>query len=252
MSRFTDKTVIVTGASSGIGAATARRFGREGAKVVLVSRSQDKLQEVAEGIPNAKVIAADVSKPEDTRRVVEDTLAAFGTIDVLVNNAGVVTMGGIDEVDEDGWNRVIDVDLSGVFHMTKSAWQALKASGGNVVNTSSVSGIGGDWGMFAYNAAKGGVTNMTRALALDAAHSGVRVNAVNPSLTRSDLTDGILGDDQKMEKFLNRIPLGRAAEPEDVADVIAFLASDDARFVNGVNLPVDGGLSASNGQPNQS
>ncbi|GAA4218228.1 meso-butanediol dehydrogenase/(S,S)-butanediol dehydrogenase/diacetyl reductase [Sagittula marina] len=251
MSRFENKTVIVTGASSGIGAATAKRFGREGANVVLVSRSEDKLKRVASNIPNAKVVAADVGNKEDAKRVIDEAQSAFGSVDVLVNNAGVVTTGTIDEVDEDGWDTVINTDLTGVFHMTKAAWPALKASKGNVVNTSSVSGTGGDWGMFAYNAAKGGVTNMTRALALDAATSGVRVNAVNPSLTRSELTDGMFDNDDLMKKFTDRIPLGRAAEPEDIADVIAFLASDDARFVNGVNLPVDGGLSASNGQPNQ-
>lgn len=251
MSRFENKTVIVTGASSGIGAATAKRFGREGANVVLVSRSEDKLKCVASDIPNAKVVAADVGNKEDAKRVIDEAQSAFGSVDVLVNNAGVVTTGTIDEVDEDGWDTVINTDLTGVFHMTKAAWPALKASKGNVVNTSSVSGTGGDWGMFAYNAAKGGVTNMTRALALDAATSGVRVNAVNPSLTRSELTDGMFDNDDLMKKFTDRIPLGRAAEPEDIADVIAFLASDDARFVNGVNLPVDGGLSASNGQPNQ-
>ncbi|MEQ5871098.1 SDR family oxidoreductase [Sagittula sp. NFXS13] len=251
MSRFENKTVIVTGASSGIGAATAKRFGREGANVVLVSRSEDKLKRVASDISNAKVVAADVGNKEDAKQVIDEAQSAFGSVDVLVNNAGVVTTGTIDEVDEDGWDTVINTDLTGVFHMTKAAWPALKASKGNVVNTSSVSGTGGDWGMFAYNAAKGGVTNMTRALALDAATSGVRVNAVNPSLTRSELTDGMFDNDDLMKKFTDRIPLGRAAEPEDIADVIAFLASDDARFVNGVNLPVDGGLSASNGQPNQ-
>ena len=160
-------------------------------------------------------------------------------------------MGSIEDVDQAGWDKVIDTDLSGVYFVTKAAWDSLKEKGGNVVMTSSVSGIGGDWSMFAYNAAKGGVTNLTRALALDAKNSGVRVNAVNPSLTRSELTKDMFEDDALIGKFLERIPLGRVAEPEDIADVIAVLASDDARFVNGVSLPVDGGVSASNGQPAQ-
>lgn len=120
---------------------------------------------------------------------------------------------------------------------------------GNVVNTSSVSGLGGDWGMSIYNAAKGAVSNFTRALALDHGRDGVRVNAVCPSFTLTDMTDEMKDNEALLAKFNERIPLGRPANPDDIAAVIAFLASDDARFVTGVNLPVDGGLSASNGQP---
>ncbi|WP_286915987.1 SDR family NAD(P)-dependent oxidoreductase, partial [Pseudomonas sp. UBA6276] len=123
--------------------------------------------------------------------------------------------------------------------------------GGSIINVSSVSGLGGDWGMSFYNAAKGAVTNFTRALALEYGGQGVRVNAVCPALTKSELTAGMADDKALMDKFAERIPMGRAAEAEEVADVIAFLASHDARFVNGVNLPVDGGLHASNGQPKQ-
>ena len=250
MKRFENKTVVVTGASSGIGEATARRFASEGARVVLVARSLDKLRDIAAELPDGmtKVVHADVSKPDEAEKIVA-AANDFGGVDVLVNNAGVATMGSIEDVDKAGWDKVIDTDLSGVYYVTKAAWASLKENGGNVVVTSSVSGIGGDWSMFAYNAAKGGVTNITRALALDAVNSGIRVNAVNPSLTRSELTKDMFEDEALIGKFLERIPLGRAAEPEDIADVIAFLASDDARFVNGVNLPVDGGLSASNGQP---
>lgn len=251
MERFTGKTVIVTGASSGIGAATARRFGREGANVVLVSRTQSKLDAVAADIPSARVVAADLSTRDGVRTAASGAREAFGRVDVLVNNAGTAVMGSIEEVDEDGWAEVMETDVTGVWRLTKALWPDLKASGGNVVMTSSVSGLGGDWGMHAYNAAKGAITNLTRALALDARESGVRVNAVNPSFTKTELTSGMVENDALVAKFLERIPLGRPAEPEDIADVIAFLASDDARFVNGVNLPVDGGLSASNGQPPQ-
>ncbi len=249
MNRFSGKTVIVTGASSGIGAATARRFGREGANVVLVSRRADRLEDVARDIPNSTVIAADVSQPDGADRIVAGALQTYGRIDVLVNNAGTALSGSIEEVTPDDWHHVIDTDLTSAYLVTRAAWPALTKTKGNVVMTSSVSGIGGDWNMFAYNAAKGGLTNLTRALALDARTSGVRVNAVNPSLTRSEMTTNILQNDARLQSFVERIPLGRPAEPEEVADVIAFLASEDARFVNGVNLPVDGGLSASNGQP---
>ncbi|MFC7735266.1 SDR family NAD(P)-dependent oxidoreductase [Roseomonas sp. GCM10028921] len=127
----------------------------------------------------------------------------------------------------------------------------LVATGGNFVNVSSVSGLGGDWDMSIYNAAEGAVTNLTRALALELGPKGVRVNAVNPSLTVTDMTKDMMGNEKLLAKFVESIPLGRPAQPEEVADVIAFLAGPDARCVNGVNLPVDGGLSASNGQPPQ-
>ena len=251
MNRFENKTVIVTGASSGIGAATARRFGREGANVVLISRSEDKLKAVASDIDSAKVVVADLSTKDGVQKAATEARQAFGTVDVLVNNAGTAIAGSIEDVDENGFETVMETDVTGVWRLTKALWPDLKATRGNVVMTSSVSGTGGDWNMHAYNTAKGAITNMTRALALDARDSGVRVNAVNPSYTKSELTTGIQENKELEAKFMERIPLGRPAEPEDIGDVIAFLASDDARFVNGVNLPVDGGLSASNGQPPQ-
>jgi meso-butanediol dehydrogenase/(S,S)-butanediol dehydrogenase/diacetyl reductase len=143
------------------------------------------------------------------------------------------------------------VDVDGVFFCTRAALPHLLESKGSIVNVSSVSGLGGDWNMSFYNAAKGAVSNFTRSLALELGPKGVRVNAVNPSLTSTGLTEGMRSDRELMAKFAERIPLGRGAEPAEIADVIAFLASHDARFVTGVNLPVDGGLMASNGQPKQ-
>ncbi|MDH2327659.1 SDR family NAD(P)-dependent oxidoreductase [Cereibacter sp. SYSU M97828] len=244
--RFQGKTVIVTGAGSGIGAATARRFGDEGAKVVLVARHAEGIEKVAAGLDNARVVAADIT--QDAERIVA---AAEGRIDVLVNNAGIAVSGEIEELSPEDWDRQIRTNVTGTYLVTRAAWPLLKAARGNVVNTSSVSGIGGDWGMFAYNASKGAISNMTRALALDGAKHGIRVNAVNPALTASDMTEDMLDDAALIAKFRERMPLGAPAQPEDVAAVIAFLASEDARMVTGVNLPVDGGCLASNGQPPQ-
>jgi meso-butanediol dehydrogenase/(S,S)-butanediol dehydrogenase/diacetyl reductase len=253
MQRFTDKVVIVTGAGSGIGAGTAQRFSDEGANVVLAARTEDKLNAVASKLPAERthVHVTDVRLLSDVANLVAATLQRFGRIDVLVNNAGIAPTGPVDQTGIDAWNDVIATDLTGVFYCTREALPHLKATHGSIVNVSSVSGIGGDWGMSFYNAAKGAVTNFTRACAMDFAESGVRVNAVCPSLTRTDLTEAMFDDDALIDRFRERIPLGRAAQPADIAGVIAFLASDDARFVTGVNLPVDGGLSASNGQPKQ-
>ncbi|MEE5037663.1 SDR family oxidoreductase [Pseudomonas alliivorans] len=253
MNRFTQKVVVVTGAGSGIGEATAKRFAREGASVVLVGRNEEKLKKVHAQLEGEGhlVRAADVADLSDVEALFKEVASHFGRLDVLVNNAGIVKSGKVTELEVQDWKELMSVDLDGVFYCTRSAIPALIVSKGNIVNVSSVSGMGGDWGMSFYNAAKGAITNFTRALALDHGADGVRVNAVCPSLTRSELTDDMMDNAALMAKFKERIALGRPAEPEDIGDVIAFLASDDARFVTGVNLPVDGGLSASNGQPPQ-
>jgi meso-butanediol dehydrogenase / (S,S)-butanediol dehydrogenase / diacetyl reductase len=168
-----------------------------------------------------------------------------------VNNAGVALSGSVTEAPVQSWRKVMGTDLDGVFYGCRAAAPHLIRTKGCIVNVSSVSGLGGDWNMSFYNAAKGAVTNFTRALALELGMQGVRVNAVNPSLTMTGMTTDMQDNHELMDAFKERIPLGRPAKPEDIASVIAFLASDDAGFVNGVNLPVDGGLSASNGQPRQ-
>lgn len=249
----TEKSVIVTGAGSGIGEATAKRFARDGWRVTLNGRTREKLERVAAEIdaPDRTLIAeGDVSDPDDVDRMFAVHLETFGRLDALINNAGIAVDGPIDEVAYEDWRKVMAINVDALFLTVSRAVPHLEKTGGSIVNVSSVSGMGGDWGMSPYNASKGAVSNFTRVLALDLASRGIRVNAVAPSLTETDMTSGMLDNEDIVGMFRNRIPMGRPAAPEEVGDVIVFLTGPDARFVNGVELPVDGGLTASNGQPN--
>lgn len=248
---FKDKTVIVTGAGSGIGAATARAFSQAGASVTLADLDEDELREVADQLPSERTLVrrTDVSKEKEVQALVDATVERFGGLDAIVNNAGILVEGTVAETSTADWERILAVNLTGVFLGSKAALPHLQRRKGCIVNTASVSGLGADKGMAAYNAVKGGVVNLTRAMAIDHGRSGVRVNSVCPSFTKTGMTDEMLEDKALIESFLDRIPLGRLGEPEDVAKAVLFLCSDYAGFVTGVNLPVDGGVTASNGQP---
>lgn len=249
MQRFDGKVVVVTGAASGIGAATAERFLAEGAHVVFA----DKRTVSAGSNENLKRMDyhVDVSDSSAVDAMIATVVERFGRIDVLVNNAGVHEGGEPQAISDAQWRKVMATDLDGVFHGCRAAIPHLLKSRGCIVNTASVSGLGGDWRMSPYNAAKGGVVNLTRALAMDLGPQGVRVNAVCPTLTRTGMTADMMDDEALLAKFRERIPLGRVCEPEEIAAVIAFLASEDASFITGANIAVDGGVSASNGQPPQ-
>ena len=253
MERFTGKVAIVTGAASGIGAGIARRLSREGAKVTLVDRNADALHAVAAALPAHRTMAivADVSDSRAVDDFVQTTVSHRGQLDVMVNNAGIYAAGKPEDITDEQWHEVLRTDLDGVFFGCRAAIPHLEKTHGSIINTASVSGLAGDWGMSPYNAAKGGVVNLTRSLALDLGRRGVRVNAVCPSLTRTGMTAEMMDDPELLGSFIQRMPLGRVAEPDDIAGVVAFLASDDARFVTGANIPVDGGVMASNGQPPQ-
>lgn len=253
MNRFNGKTVLVTGAASGIGLAAARRFLDEGASVVMLDIDDAKLKEAAAGLPQERVLVqvGDTADKGTATAAVKATLDRFGALHILVNNAGMATEGDIMQTSDQDFERVMAVNVAGYFHMAKAAMPELVKVRGSIVMTSSVSGLGGDWNMFAYNTSKGAVSNMVRAMAMDAAKDGVRVNAVNPSFTRTGMTEDMVNDPELVAKFKERMPLGAPEDPEGVAAAMAFLASDDARLITGVNLPVDAGLMASNGQPPQ-
>jgi meso-butanediol dehydrogenase/(S,S)-butanediol dehydrogenase/diacetyl reductase len=253
MTRFKEKTVLVTGAASGIGLAAARRFLDEGARVVMLDIDGAKLQKAAAALPQERVLVqiGDTADKATAASAVKAAVERFGGLHILINNAGMATEGDITQTSEDDFERVMAVNVGGYFHMAKAAMPELVKTRGAIVMTSSVSGLGGDWNLFAYNTSKGAVSNMVRAMAMDAAKDGVRVNAVNPSFTKTGMTEDMVSDPELVAEFNKRMPLGAPEDPEGVAAAMAFLASEDARLITGVNLPVDAGLLASNGQPKQ-
>ena len=256
MGRVAGKTVIVTGAASGIGQAAAERLAEEGA-AVTVSDVDPAGEQVAAAIVaaggKAIFVKADVSRERDAERLVARTVARFGGLDGLVNNAGIRASGRVHETSLADWEKIMSIDLRGVYLCSRFAIPALlKQGGGSIVNLSSVSGVAGDYGMAAYNAAKGGVTNLTRNMALDYIRDGIRVNAVCPGSIRTPLLESAyheIGYKEATRKFNDAYPPGYIGEPRDVAHLILFLVSDESRFINGANILIDGGITAHTGQP---
>lgn len=243
--RFTDKVVIVTGAAKGIGQAIAVRFGAEGANVVVCDLNDDGATAVATAITNsggnAIAITTDIADEAQVDALFDQTLAAYGRVDVLVNNAGLVSpMKHFLEVDKAWWDRIIGVNLTGTFLCCKRAAHIMAKQGnGSIINLSSGGATRAHRAFVAYDATKGGIEAMTRALALDLGPYGIRVNALVPG---SIDTSG-LDTDERKKRGVN-LPLERIGEPDDLAGAAAFLASDDARYITGHCLVIDGGMLA--------
>jgi NAD(P)-dependent dehydrogenase (short-subunit alcohol dehydrogenase family) len=249
MSVHEGRVAIVTGAASGIGRATSELLARGGASVIAQDMDAEALAwtESANGV---RAQAGDVTSAEDNAAMIEAALENFGRLDVLVLNAGVTLPGMIDTLPLESFDHVLNVNLRGSVLGLKAAVPALAESGeAAVVMTASVSGLGGDPGMWAYNVAKGGVVNLVRAAAVDLGHKGIRVNGVCPGPTRTRMTSVIeTAAPEIFEGLRRRVLLQRWAEPEEIAEVIGFLASRAASFVTGAVIPVDGGITASTGQ----
>src|SRR3954453_22611839 len=247
---FPDSVVLVTGGGSGIGLAISRAFLDAGATVAITGRRKERLEQALEGFPAERpaAIPADVSDGAQVRDVVAQVVERFGRLDVVVSNAAGYETGPITELSDDAWERLRATNVDAFFHLAKAALPHLATSGGNLVAVSSVSGQRGDWGQAAYNATKAAIDNFVRSLALDWGAQGVRLNAVAPALTLTELTEGVGRDKASLAPHVNRVPLGRRGEPTDIPPVGLFLASDAARYVTGAILPVDGGTSASTGQ----
>ncbi len=242
---LTGKVCILTGAGRGIGRAMAEGLARNGAQVVLTGRTRATLEEAAAAIgPTAFIHPADVSKEADVIAFRDVVLEKFGKIDVLVNNAGVnAIFKGIERTSLDEWREIIDVNLTGVFLCCKYLGGAM-GQGGSVINVTSVAGHSGLLRSVPYCASKGGVELLTKALALDWATKGVRVNALAPGWVDTDLTHGLLGHDIHGERLRARTPMGRFAAPNDMAGGAVFLASDASSYMTGQSLVIDGGWTA--------
>jgi len=248
--RFVDRCVLVTGAGSGIGRATAQLFAAEGGRVVVVDQNEGEAEKTVALIKDADgtafACAADVSREADCRAMVDRAVKAFGELNVAFNNAGVGASGfAVADEEEVAWERLIDVNLKGIFLSMKYEIPAMLAAGGGaIVNTASVAGLVGERGIGAYSASKHGVVGLTRTAALDYIGQNIRINAVCPGATRTRILADWFQDPKVEEFILSRHPIGRIAEPEEIGRAVLFLASGDASFVVGQALAVDGGLTA--------
>ncbi len=242
---LTGKVCVITGAGRGIGRGMAEALGRRGAFLVLVGRTRVTLEDAAATIGDRSMVqVADVSREADVLALRDAVLARCGHIDVLVNNAGVNPIfRGVERTSLEEWQHIIDVNLTGVFLCCKHLGGAMGA-GGSVINVSSVAGHGGLSRSAPYCASKGGVEMLTKALALDWAKRGVRVNTLAPGWVDTDLTHGLLEHDVHGKRLLDRTPLGRFATPRDMAGGVVFLASDASAFMTGASLVIDGGWGA--------
>jgi 3-oxoacyl-[acyl-carrier protein] reductase len=231
------KTALVTGASRGIGRAIAEELARAGASVVVGYRSgREEAEELAAAI-GGRAVQADVSSPEDAKRLVEEA----GDVDVLVNNAGLTRDGLLARMPDDDWRTVIETNLSSVFYTCRAvARPMMKRKGGSIVNISSVVGVHGNWGQTNYAASKAGIIGFTKSLARELGSRNIRANVVAPGYVKTALTDVL--PEEATKAMIEHTPLGRVAEPDEIAGAVRFLASDQASFITGEVLLVDGGL----------
>jgi NAD(P)-dependent dehydrogenase (short-subunit alcohol dehydrogenase family) len=248
--RFEGKSVIVTGGGSGIGRAAALAFGAAGARVIVADRNassgEETVHQIGEQGGDAAFVRTDVSRAADCAAMVEAAVRRHGRLDVAFNNAGInLAVAPIAEVDDEEWARILSVNLTGVFLCMKHEIAAMKRTGGGaIVNTASVGGVIGTAGVTAYCATKHGVVGLTKSAALDHIADGIRINAICPGGTRTEMLAEWFKDPAVEQRALSQTPIGRMAIPEEIAKAVLFLASDDASFLVGHAMIADGGLTA--------
>src|SRR5487761_383003 len=253
MQRVSGKVAIITGGGTGIGRACALLFAREGAKVAVAARRRGKLEAVARQIAvaggEALALECDVTNKASVEQAVRAVEGRFGKVNVVVNNAGAVHTGSVEETAEDDWDRIISVNLKGTFLVSSAVMPALRrAGGGSIINIGSYLGIVAIKQRAAYCASKGGVTLLTKAMALDHAHENIRVNCICPALVETEMALGAMSrtPDPAAYRRLreSQIPIGRIGRPEDIAELALYLASDESSWMTGVAIPLDGGVTA--------
>jgi NAD(P)-dependent dehydrogenase (short-subunit alcohol dehydrogenase family) len=251
MNRLRGKVALVTGGNAGIGEAIAKVFAHEGASVAITGRRQVELDRVVTDIVRVQgkvfAVAGSVTDESHVQQTVQQTVQQFGRIDILVNNAGVGDFGKrLHEIDDVTWAHVLNVNLSGAFRMTRAVLpQMLKQGRGAIVNISSIASLVGLPTLPAYAASKGALDAITRAIAVDYAKEGIRCNVVNPGLINTPMAAPLMSDVEKLDPILSHYPLRRAGKPEEVANMVLYLASDEAAWVTGGTFPIDGGMTSS-------
>lgn len=238
-----NQTAIVTGGAVGIGRAIAERYVEDGAEVVIADIDEDRGQDVAETI-GCTFRECDVTDYDAVEQLVEETVEEHGGLDVIVNNAGVASVTSVEEMELEEWRTIIDTNLDGVMHGTKAALPHLKESNGCIINLGSIYGLVGGKGAASYSAAKGGVVNFTQQVAIDYADQGVRVNSICPGFVETPMTEDLLESERFYSFIEQKTPMDRHGQPEEIAPLAAFLASDQASYITGANIPVDGGWTA--------
>lgn len=245
MFKLSKKVAVVTGASRGIGRSMAETYARAGAHVICVSRNEDALNVVADGIKSnggsASVTAINVSNLEEFQNLIKDTTDTYGSVDILVNNAGITRDTLIVRMSEEDWDTVIDVNLKGAFNGIKAVTRTMmKQRYGRIINISSVVGLTGNAGQVNYAASKAGLIGLTKATAKEIGSRGITVNCIAPGYIATDMTGQM--DDKAKDLLISQIPLGRIGSPDDIAATALFLASDEAGYITGQTFTVDGGM----------
>jgi len=244
--KLSGKVAIITGGSRGIGFATAKIFVENGASVIITSKDSKRLENAVSRLSNAIGIVADIRKEDDVKKVVEQTVKKFGKLDILINNAAIFPqIKQLHEIDESEWNDVLNVNLTGQFRYTKMAIPYLKKTSGSIINISSDAGLKAYQGFNAdsYSAAKAGLIILTKCWALEYAKNKIRVNCICPGVVDTDMTKPFMKTEKDRDFLNSEHPIGRIGQPEDVAKAILYLASDDASWVTGSILVIDGGES---------
>jgi NAD(P)-dependent dehydrogenase (short-subunit alcohol dehydrogenase family) len=253
VTRLAGKIAFITGAGSGIGRACAELFAQQGAKVILAGRRADPLNSAVTKINNsggaAIAVSCDVTDSAQVSSALKSAADKFGSLTTIVNNAGVIVPGNAEQTTDANWDMMIDINLKGTFLVSRAALQFLRQSkGGSIINIGSIYGVVGSKQRVAYAASKGGVTMLTRAMALDHAHENIRVNCICPSLVETEIAKQLFANapnpDEARRQRVSLIPMGRAGTPQEIAHLAAYLASDESAWVTGAALPIDGGQAA--------